>query len=145
MTPKKAKRICDEWLPIFRWALQLQKWSFKIRYERMTADSPDDTKAGDVVSDTQYRTVLIRLDPGACDSKKELLDFLLHEMIHVFHAEIGPLGDCLDAMCSAPEKEVLVNLLAEVKEGVVRRVLNMLTFGLGISHKQMKKLSEGDH
>ncbi len=81
MSKAEVRAIVDENIRDLRNALQLNEWTVDIDY-----DANIDGRAT-CAADPMRFTARIVLNPGQLKNEKDVLDTLLHELLHIYHCE----------------------------------------------------------
>ena len=140
MDLSEARRITDEALPWLKWALQLQEWDITLSWQHCSPDdSPNFATKATAQPDPKYKILLIRIDPMEIDSEEDLLETLLHELVHALDSEWELFRRMALQLASESEDAMLHEAYAHAKEQTRFRVEAMLLHGLGLSPRRLIK------
>lgn len=93
---------------------------------------------GECQASWKYQHALIILNPGAIDDVEQLAETLLHEMLHLVHAEFRMVVEMTDQVCRSDSNEARLIDFAYQRacEATVRSMIDAITFGCGLTARQ---------
>jgi len=136
ITIQKAKDWVREGVGPLRDALCLCDW--QINYE--FAACGDSTANGQCTFQENYRTAMIRLDTMKIDTRKECLEVLMHEMLHLILADFDVSIEACDAAVrplGVPLTKALWSVHTHAEERAVGNLERMLLLGFGVTAEEI--------
>lgn len=132
MDKSEMRRVLNDALRPMRTALSLNEWFVNLRVTHL------DKSCAQCLADPDYSRATLSFDVEDFDGEKDLLESLLHELLHVMISEfevyrkaVRPLVDS-DAGWAAIE-EVYIHAC----EVTVRRLEDMLTHGVSTTPRRL--------
>jgi len=130
MTKSQVKKIINKILPDLQRALHLDNWKINIEYVEI---APDDLFVGKCHRDEKRQHAVILLCYELLQTKSEVKETLLHELLHIVNAAYDVINDVIDPMLDDTEKNVFNVIRNRASEPAVLALENMLkSMGLNV-------------
>lgn len=142
MSKAEVQKIVDDNIRDLRTALQLDAWFVRISYSsslRVGASCETDPKRHEAI---------ITFNPGEFDNEKDVLLALLHELLHIYHAEFDLYWEAVKEAVSCDMLAVMQPIFNNACEHVVEQLLRLLEHTFRTTPKRMiaavkRKAKEG--
>lgn len=132
MSEAEVRAIVEENIRDLAMALQLGGWRLILCYDGSLGQD-----GASCSPDPMRHIATITFNPGEFNDEKQVLNALLHELLHIYHAEFDLYRDAVKATVSS---EVFAALDATYQNGcehVVDNVLSLLTLTFKTSPKKL--------
>ena len=140
-----ARAIVNSVIRELRWALQLQRWRIDLVFERLDAEkSPLNGRANSAhcLADPSYLRATITIDAEAVEDGDDLLGLLLHELIHIGHAEFALYRRQVNENLTETAASTIDLAYLNACEHNVMFVERLLRDGLGLDARRLIKQSK---
>ncbi len=114
MSEAEVRAIIDENICDLRAALGVHEWSIDVGY----STSPGGSVATCTADPKRHRATLV-FNPGEFDDESEVLQFLLHELLHLYNAEVHLYSDAVHPLVSEREFATLEVFRTNATEHIV--------------------------
>lgn len=131
MDESAVRAIVERVIPHVKWRLQLQKWVFEVRCTSLSASGDGRDVKAECTPAPDSREAVIEIDPAQHESESEVLRSLVHEMLHCMTAELETYRQMVSAHVGGSAFDALDVSWRFGTERVIRRVENVLYWGLG--------------
>lgn len=124
----------------FRAALGLNDWDINIEWARIRPPmygEPGCDALGMCSADPSRRRATITLDHDLHESRDELLNTLLHELLHVLHADYELVRRQLLPLLSDRETQIAEHAFDHAAERLVGGLERMLCHGIGLDASKL--------
>lgn len=115
------KTITNSVVARWKYLLGIEEWKIKFRYTKL-----EDGGMGECRADPVYRKATIVFDLAEHKDKKDLLDTLRHEMLHIVHAEFEHFRDQAREYFSPAVATTLDDVYMIGAEACVRKLEGLL-------------------
>ncbi len=132
MSEAEVRKIVDENIRPLREALQLHGWFFRLRYSTSTGKN-----RATCASDPQRHEATITFNPGELVDEKDVLNVLLHELLHVYHAEFYLYWEAVKASVSGEVFDAMQPSYDNACEHLVEQVLCFFEHTLRTTPKKL--------
>ncbi|KKL26701.1 hypothetical protein LCGC14_2392670 [marine sediment metagenome] len=122
-----VKRIVDENVEDLKMMLGLDRWQIDIKYGKTKANVLGKDFVGQCTTNvTWINRALIILDPGKLDDEAEVLDVLLHELVHCITSSFHLGMTATAELVSKKEHQVLSVLSYRANEEVTEWICKII-------------------
>ena len=136
MTIDDCKSIVGEYaLPIAQ-VLGLGGWCLSFSYD----DDGENYGTAQIAPDQQWAG--INIDPDMHSNKAEVLDTILHELLHVVHAPLEQFRHQVNEHTKGAAREIFVTLGTTASEQLVAAWLGILTQVLGLTPAKLARKAQ---
>jgi hypothetical protein len=118
--------------------MQLQQWEIDVEYTRLE-DAGDRCTIADCSVTPGYQHALVRIDPEHCTDPAGVQRALRHELLHILHADFITVFETAAEALPADVERCVRHVFHVAKESFVRRIENLLDYGLGESPQRMAR------
>lgn len=135
MDESELRKIIDQNLRPMRTTLCLGEWRIDVEYGPVKSPmaAPGFTTQAMCTVNPGYRQALITFDPAEIHNRKRALELLLHELMHVLHAEMYLFRDQVYSQIGDGAKEALELAWHHGIERLIGNLERFVADGLKIS------------
>jgi hypothetical protein len=131
MDESAVRAIVERVIPHVKWRLQLQKWVFTVKYDSLNDPGAERDHKATCTPDPAERQAVIEIDPGRHKSESDVLRSVVHELLHCMTADLETYRKAVGQHVGGASFDALDQFWHFGTERVVRRLENVLYWGLG--------------
>lgn len=132
MSEAEVRAIIDANIRDLRAALGLHDWNIDVGYSTSVGD-----RVATCTADAKRHHATLLFNPGELDDESDVLRFLLHELLHLYNAEVHLYADAVNELVSERESATLQVLRTNASEHVVQYIERLLEHTFRTTPKRM--------
>ena len=136
MDQSKVRRIVEDHIRDLMWALDLNDWMVNVQYRKL-----DPGVDGNCVVTYKYKHATISLDPNEYNTESEVLEVLLHELLHVVTGPTCMMSAVINRTLTTDEGKAAASACFDnADELLIKQLERMLEVGMGYTPKKLAAL-----